>query len=373
MKIAFYCPLKPISHPNPSGDREIARGLHTYLAARSKIFVLSEFQSKFFYQELSEIFSWLAALVAAYRLAKKEKPDLFFTYHLYYKAPDPIGFLLAWWFGKPFYVFEGMFARDAARKWGSWIGYFFTKAALGYATKIFSDKSKDYSYLDVWFPGKTLYLPPSVDVDFYQAKPGLRQRKREELGLGEVLTIVTVAMLRPDRKSEGVEFLIRCLKRLADDGVDFRWLHVGGGECEDSVKRLSDSSIGKKGKFLGVLESAEVAAVLAAGDVFAFPGLDEGFGLVYVEAQAAGLPVVAFDNGGVPDAVSGEKSGFLTPVLDEEKYTAALKRLAQDPLLRAEMGKNAEAFAREKFDRARNYAQLWKVLSEQAKGEKHEL
>ena len=359
MKISFYCPLKPISHPTPSGDREIARGLHSFLSSRAEVFVVSEFRSRLFFRSPLKILSWLIELIRAYKRVRREKPDVFFTYHLYYKAPDPINFLLAWWFRKPYFVFEGMYARQKSRRFGFWSGYILTKFALRYATRIFSDKTEDFEFLERWFPGKSVYLPPSVDVSFFSSDALKKSAARNRFGVGEAPLIVTVAMLRPDRKTEGVEFLVRALAGIKQD---FLWLHVGGGACEEQVKKMSASLLGEKGRLLGQLSPLEIREVLSAADIFAFPGLDEGFGLVYVEAQAAGLPVVAFNNGGIPDAVKEEVTAFLTPVNDENAYREAMLRLLNDSALRAKMGQEAVAYASEKFDRTKNYERLWNLL-----------
>lgn len=364
MKIAFYAPLKPISHPTPSGDREIARSVYRYFQSRgAEVFVLSEFRTRWFFRSPSGWLRWLGALARAYRRAKAEKPDVFFTYHLYYKAPDPIAFVLAWWFGKPYFVFEGMYARKAARRPGRWSGYLLTRAALRYATRIFSDKTEDYRFLSEWFPeAKLVYLPPSVDLAKYLPDAGARERFRERYGIGpEEIVIATVAMLRPDRKSEGVKFLLDCLEELRGEGLLFRWVHAGGGACFEEVRSYARGGLGPRAQLLGSVEQGEVAELLRAADIFAFPGIDEGFGLVYVEAQAAGLPVVAFDNGGIPDAVEKDTSGFLTPLLDKEAHKKALRTLLRDPLTRKRMSERARAFSR-KFDAARNYGEIWSAM-----------
>ncbi len=363
VKIAFYCPLKPIAHPTPSGDREIARGLYQFFQSKgADVQVLSEFRSRLFYRSPFKIFLWIFSLIRAYFWVRREKPDVFFTYHTYYKAPDPIGFLLAWWFRKPYFIFEGMYARLAARRLGYWFGYFLNRSALRYATKIFCDKSEDFLFLQEWFPSEKLqYLPPSVDVELFTMAKKERSVTRERLGLDGVV-IVTIAMLRADRKTEGVKFLLRCLGRLRAEGLRFQWLHVGGGVCRQEVQKLCVQMLGKHGRLLGTQEAKDVRKILAAADVFAFPGLDEGFGLVYVEAQAAGLPVVAFKNGGIPDAVKEGVTAFLTPVLEEETYCSALRALVEEKRLREEMGHAAEIFVREKFQRQKNYETLWQQI-----------
>lgn len=367
VKIAFYCPLNPLSSPKPSGDREIARGLHSYLVSRgANVFVLSEFRARFFYQKPAGWLRWLRALFRAYRKARREDPDLFFTYHLYFRAPDAIGFLLAWWFGKPHFVFEGYF-RQPPRPHRYWPGLLLANGALSRAAGVFATNTVDYAALRKQFPDQKIWsFPPCIDLSLFSGgEDESRAAARAALGAaeGEVL-IMTVAMLRGGRKIQGVQFLLRCLGHLAQEGRAFRWVHIGDGECRAKVEEEAQKILGRRVTFLGAQDPAAVASFLQAGDFFAFPGISEALGLAYVEAQAAGLPVVAFRNGGIPDAVDEGGSAFLTPVLDEDAYTEALRTLLVDPDLRAQMGLRAVAFAREKFDRAANYGRLWNVLVE---------
>jgi glycosyltransferase involved in cell wall biosynthesis len=368
VKIAFYCPLNPISNPKPSGDREIARGLHAFLVSRgADVFVLSEFRARLFYQSPVGWLQWLIALFRAYRKARREDPDLFLTYHLYFKAPDPIGFLLAWWFGKPHFIFEGKYFRRFPGWQRYWPGLLLTHGALSRAAGIFAINTVDHAALRQWFPEQKLwYFPPAIDLALFSGgEDKARVATRALLGAAErEVLVVTVAMLRADRKTEGVQFLLGCLGRLAQEGQAFRWVHIGDGACRAKVEEEARKILGRRATLLGSQEPAAVASLLQAGDIFAFPGLDEAFGLVYVEAQAAGLPVVAFRSGGIPDAVEEGGSAFLTPVLDEDAYTEALRKLLVDPDLRARMGARAIAFAREKFDRASNYGRMYDVLLE---------
>jgi glycosyltransferase involved in cell wall biosynthesis len=79
-------------------------------------------------------------------------------------------------------------------------------------------------------------------------------------------------------------------------------------------------------------------AVYNASDLFVFPGLREPIGMVYLEAQACGLPVVAFRNGGVPDVVRDGETGLLVPRLDAAEFGRRLAQLIDDQPLRARLG-----------------------------------
>jgi len=93
-------------------------------------------------------------------------------------------------------------------------------------------------------------------------------------------------------------------------------------------------------------------------DLFAFPGIRESLGMVYLEAQAAGLPVVAFDNGGIPEVMRQGETGILTPFLDVSAYRAAVVSLLDDADRRRAMGRAAMENVRTRHDAEVNFMQV---------------
>jgi glycosyltransferase involved in cell wall biosynthesis len=102
--------------------------------------------------------------------------------------------------------------------------------------------------------------------------------------------------------------------------------------------------------FLGVVAHTDMGAIYNAADLFMFPGLREPIGMVYLEAQACGLPVVAFRNKGIPDVVRDGETGFLVPTLDRELFVERLRSLTTDTELRKSLGHAAVSFIRENHD-----------------------
>ena len=100
----------------------------------------------------------------------------------------------------------------------------------------------------------------------------------------------------------------------------------------------------------------------SAADLFVFPGIRESLGLVYLEAQSCGLPVVAFHNAGVPEAVQDGKTGILVPMFAMEPFADAIKRLLSDEDLRKQMGIAAKSYVREFHDLNKNYQALKNAL-----------
>ena len=84
--------------------------------------------------------------------------------------------------------------------------------------------------------------------------------------------------------------------------------------------------------------------------------------MVYLEAQSCGLPVVAFDNGGIPEVVRDRETGFLVPAFAFDAFTDAIERLVAGPELRLKMGRRAGCHVRQRHDLARNYDRLETVL-----------
>ena len=160
-------------------------------------------------------------------------------------------------------------------------------------------------------------LAPGVDVDTYHpAVDGEPVRAR--LGLADRPVVVCVSRLVPRK---GQDMLIRALPEIRRRVPDAALLIVGGGPYRATLEKLArQAGVERDVVFTGSVPSAELPAHYAAGDVYAMPcrtrnrGLDvEGLGIVYLEASATGLPVVAGDSGGAPDAVREGETGLRGP------------------------------------------------------------
>ena len=116
--------------------------------------------------------------------------------------------------------------------------------------------------------------------------------------------------------------------------------------------------------FVGKIPRHEMHRYYSASDLFVFPGIRESLGLVFLEAQACGLPVVAFNNAGVPDAVKDGVTGLLVPMYAAEPFADAISRLLSDSKLRRTMGEAAQTHVRRNYDLNRNYQKMEAVLQE---------
>ncbi|SCE89648.1 phosphatidylinositol alpha-1,6-mannosyltransferase [Micromonospora viridifaciens] len=185
-------------------------------------------------------------------------------------------------------------------------------------------------------------LAPGVDVETYH--PGVDgERVRLRLGLADRPVVVCVSRLVPRK---GQDMLIRAMPEIHRRVPDAALLIVGGGPYRATLERLArQAGVERDVVFTGSVPSAELPAHYAAGDVYAMPcrtrnrGLDvEGLGIVYLEASATGLPVVAGDSGGAPDAVREGETGYVVRGLDVAQLADRVATLLADRDLARQLG-----------------------------------
>ena len=172
------------------------------------------------------------------------------------------------------------------------------------------------------------HLPPGVDTDTFRPDPGGRAELRTRYGLGERPTVVCVSRLVPRK---GQDMLIRAFPAIRDRVDGAALVIVGGGPHLQTLRKLAaDTGIAEHIIFTEGVPFAELPAHYALGDVFAMPcrtrgaGLDvEGLGIVFLEASATGIPVVAGDSGGAPEAVLAGQTGYVVDGRDVTELTLA--------------------------------------------------
>ncbi|WP_119582625.1 glycosyltransferase family 4 protein [Streptomyces europaeiscabiei] len=211
--------------------------------------------------------------------------------------------------------------------------------------------------------GRMVQLPPGVDEKtFHPGSGGAEVRAR--LGLTDRPVVVCVSRLVPRK---GQDTLIRAMPGILAEEPDAVLLIVGGGPYDKELRRLAhETGVAASVRFTGAVPWSELPAHYGAGDVFAMPcrtrrgGLDvEGLGIVYLEASATGLPVVAGDSGGGPDAVLDGETGWVVRGGSPEDAAERIVTLLGDPELRARMGQRGREWVEEKW--------RWDLLAETLK------
>jgi glycosyltransferase involved in cell wall biosynthesis len=141
--------------------------------------------------------------------------------------------------------------------------------------------------------------------------------------------LLTVAMMRPGDKLESYRRLAQVLPLLP--GNDWTLLVVGDGPARAEVESLFGAVAPGRVVFAGAREPADLPALFASSDLYLWPAAGEAYGMALLEAQAAGLPVVAGNVRGVPEVVWEGETALLVPENDAEAFAAAVRYFLDDP------------------------------------------
>ena len=357
MRVAFYAPMKAPNDPVPSGDRKIARLFLQALGDGGHVMELaSGFRSwegagdSARQRRLHDIGARIAQrLVRRYRaLPPARRPEAWFTYHVYHKAPDWIGPPVSEALGIPYVVAEASYAPKQAG--GPWdIGHQAAARAISRSAAILALNSNDIPcvlpLLDN--PRRLIPMRPFLDTREYPARNG-SEPERSALSrrfnvAADCPWLLTVAMMRYGNKLACYRLLADALRSIREPRMVA--LLVGDGPARADVE-AAFAGIGQHHiVFAGLQPQDMLKNFFAAADLFAWPAVDEPFGMALLEAQTAGLPVVAGRSRGVPDIVRDQVSGVLVPPGKVDAFAQALVSLLDSPKRLRAMGSAARATA----------------------------
>ena len=355
MRIAFHTPLNAIDDGRISGDRRMAEQIVMALERLGhSVLRITGARSYMTTPDLlperrAAAAAKAQALLAEWRV-RGPAPELWFTYHSYYKAPDLLGPELSAALGIAYVVAE---ASDSERRVeGPWAEHVaLARASFTAADLHLCFTDRDRQGVEALCDAHTRFLafPPFIAAAGMASGAAVSGEPAPAQPTGdEPVRLVTVAMMRSGVKHESYLALARTLARLAER--PWNLTIVGDGVLRAEVQQAFAALPRARIAWRGALAHDAVAQVLAQHDVFVWPGLGEAYGLVYLEAQAAGLPVVAYASGGVPWTVRAGETALLVPEGDEAALATALGRLIDDAGLRQQMGVAAATFvARERM------------------------
>jgi glycosyltransferase involved in cell wall biosynthesis len=365
LKIAFFCPNKPLTHTHPSGDLTIARDLQQALRSMGhECREIIQFRTRWFWQSGKRCLQASGALFGAYESTLQFSPDLWLTYHSYYKSPDILGPTITRLQNIPYVLFQPIYSTKPRKVAETRLGFYLNRLALKASTFTFTNNHNDLEALGRILPAARIsYLPSGIVPDAFLRSETSRRRIRGRFRIPEEAPVImTAARFRPGVKTESLAYLLRSLARIGTEPPGVTLLMVGDGPMEKDLRALAEDLLPGQVIFTGRVDRSDMVQFYSAADLFAFPGIGESLGMVYLEAQACGLPVVALDSPGVSQVVVSGQTGVLVPRDDGQALAVAILDLLRDPEKRRELGHRGVQFVRDQRDVRQNYRQLSKGL-----------
>ena len=351
MRIAFYSPMKPPDSPIPSGDRQMARQLIRCLKSLGHdVRLMSRMKSREPTGNKGRqiIISNRADRIAHSLLSKVVKsdgwrPEAWFTYHLFYKAPDWIGPTVSRALSIPYIIAEASHAPK--RREGAWAyNHNQVEKALHQADLVIGLNTSDENCVKPILGSHCHYakLKPFVDMDSNHLDPEIRNKYRYHINLTHRIPehnvwLLAVGMMRKGAKFESYKLLSESLKKLPRNQ---KWslIIIGDGPCRSQIEALFPSNT----FFLGALSKSDLAKYYSAADIFVWPAIQEAYGMALLEAQWAGLPAIAGNSGGVSDILRDNATGFLTQPGDPTDFAVKVQILLEDATKREQMSITAK-------------------------------
>lgn len=205
------------------------------------------------------------------------------------------------------------------------------------------EKMRKYYRVD---EAKVRVVPNGVDPEKFKPAGDSAGVKRQ-FGLDNKPVALFVGSLIPRK---GLPFLVDAAKKVVKQQADAKFVVVGDGPLKSQLMAsLDKANLSGNFLFLSGLTEDALAAVYNCADVFILPSIQEGQGIVLLEAQASAKPVVAFNVGGVNEAVLNGETGLLVSRGDSGELADALLKLLSDKSLREKMGANGRRFVMGNF------------------------
>lgn len=267
------------------------------------------------------------------------RPDLWFCYHPYDKAPDWLGMELCTKLGIPMVTAEACKTGQGPNgEWLPWRAE--AQRGLMMAAVNLVMKPTDMDYLSRFLDaGKIVPFPPFIAEDLLVADPDTADPWPPHV---QSTRLISVGMMRPGAKFASYGILAEALGMLRSR--DWSLAIVGDGPLRREVENLFSGFVRDRVRFLGEKTPGQVLALMAKSDILAWPGCREAYGMVYLEAASRSVPAVALNTMGVPSVVEHERTGLLAEPAAAGEFAAQLDRAIGDRDLRARLGAGARAF-----------------------------
>lgn len=346
MRVLLHTPLKPPDSEIPSGDREMGRGIARLLRRLGHKVIMPPLsrvapgvppvERHLALQRQARVQA--ARVIALWRALPARHPErfeLWFTYHCYYRKPDWLGPIVSRALDIPYVIAEASHAPRRSQG-PTRLGHRAVERALADAALVLSVNPRDVAGVRARLrPGAfQRWLPPFIDTQPFR-DAAARHRSANGVPL-----LLSVGMMRARDKLPSYRVLSQAFALLGDK--PWRALLVGDGPARSEIEQMM-APFGERIRFAGALPRGKLPEIYASADLYLWPAINEAYGMAFLEAQAAGLPVVAGRTGGVPAVVTDGVTGMLTPVGDPVAFAGAVGHLLDRPDERARLAAGAAA------------------------------
>jgi colanic acid/amylovoran biosynthesis glycosyltransferase len=193
-------------------------------------------------------------------------------------------------------------------------------------------------------PQKTRVHSVGIELSKFPFRSGLPKRE------SPCFRILTVSRLHEDKGvTDAIYAVSQLVSNFPSETIEYRI--AGNGPLQEPLRLLvRELGLSSQVTFLGAMDQSAVSSQMQEADIFLLTSIHEGLGMVLLEAQAVGLPIVATETGGIPEAVVPGRSALLVPPQDPQAAAAALAECLRDPEKRIQMGKAGREHVEKQFD-----------------------
>jgi len=359
--------------PKTGGIEKVIYHLWDHLRTRHTMFVIAPYAKEETISDVHHIFRpqrrglltfMLYALTQGLRLCRRSEVDLIWAGS---GGTAAVSFLLGKLCDKP--VVTNVYGLDLTYSSRFYQGLLRWTLPRSNHVCTISEASKQLA-LEKGVPeGKISIIYPGVDVESFQVALSPEQLKRKYSLEGRK---VLLSVGRLAKRKGIVEFVREGLPQIVEQVPEVLYLIAGDAPVdafasEKNIGQLLKEEVERQHlersvRWLGRVSDQTLVELYAACDLFLLPAIPvegdiEGFGMVFIEANAAGKPAIGTRIGGIPDAIEPGVSGVLVEPLDYSVLASEIVRLLQDDAERERLGRSAQARARDHFD--------WQVIGKQ--------
>jgi phosphatidylinositol alpha-1,6-mannosyltransferase len=309
--------------------------------------------------------AWRPALWALNRRLEKGQVDYVLIGHIL--PLGTVAWILSWFRSTPYAIFlHGLDFSSATRTWRKRL---LTRLILRRADKIICANTYVAAKVEKFYPNgekKISVINPGVSGGIPRIDTARLAELNQEYSLEGKTVILSLGRLV---RRKGVDQAIKAMTTVPEPLIhDLRYFIAGAGPDEKYLRDLVPPRYMKNIVFLGQLSEEEKWLWLNRTDIFLMPARDiagdfEGFGIVYLEANLCGKPVIAGRAGGVGDAVIDSYNGLMVDPENPDDIKRAIIELASDPARRGQLGKQGQARALTEFNWEKQAAKVAAALS----------